>query len=75
MSDLMMLPPLHNLRLGDSTGVSLEFAKVKQGGDEYMDDDIVKKPVDDFIDKNTASMALQLTRSFCISGAFRFVTT
>ena len=59
MSDLMMLPPLHNLRLGDSTGVSLEFAKVKQGGDEYMDDDIVKKPVDDFIDKNTASMALQ----------------
>lgn len=50
----MSFPPLHNLRLGSSTGVSLTFSKKKKDSDDYNSDNVTSAKIDDYIDKGAA---------------------
>ena len=51
----MSVPPLHNLRLGKSTGVTLKFSKQKKESDDYEHPDgITSEKLDDFINKEAS---------------------
>ena len=54
MLEVMALPPLQNLRLGASTGVTLTFSKNKTEDEQYTQDEITTTKIDTYIDKESA---------------------
>ena len=55
----MALPPLQNLRFGASTGVALTFSKNKTEDEQFENDEITTKEIDDYIDKESALAQLE----------------